>query len=424
MRDLRASGLLILVKVVVVATFAVALYTFGTFAQSTSRAVNGSLANDRGVELYGLIDSFLADPDGFERFRASEEDLTTLIRFLDGLESSARVDLLAAFDQPLVVRDFGAGKDFDANAGTDIPERGAYTDEHGVTVRDVQSMQMNREAFEFARLRVASGSIPTWATIDYRSGVLPVVLGASYEGVFALGDELDAHLYGAEQRLRVVGFLETGSALFYRGQLNHFLDETIVVPYPSDLGALLRDDQYLAGIVAFAMLNSDLAAPADATFDEVVNELGAIASTSGFTSYSLQGVATYLVQLRLVRQIVVENFALLSGVMLMIGLATVVLCWRINLAVCSRRDAWVAVRRAVGHDDRAIIRAVASGWFLEYAVIIATYALWCAWLPNHHAYPFLGILALLALWFSVDGVARRRLLLSNTGAQGVSCWRN
>lgn len=410
-RVLRGDGLLIAVKALVLGLFAVSLYTFGTFAQSTSGAVNGSLTSDRDVDLYGLIDTFLGDPEGFERFRASEHDLSTLANFIGELDAATRVDFLSAFDQPVVVRDFAGNDRFDANAGSDLEVRGEYWGDGGARLQDVKSMQMNREMFDFSRLRIDAGSAPDWGAVDYTSGAVPVLLGADYHGVYDLGDEIQAELYGAPQRLRVAGFLSSGSAVFYRGDVNHYLDDTVVLPYPSDVGQLVRQDQDLGGVVAFAMLNTDLAAASSMTYDDVVNELGGIAARTGFHDYSLQGVPTYLVQLRLVRQIVIDNFVLLSVVLLMTGAATVVICSRINKSLSERRRRWVRICRAVGRSDRYIEWTAAQTWALEYAVVLVVYSVGCAALPNHHAYPFLGVLVVLGVWFGLDVSARRHRLL-------------
>ena len=417
-RDLRSSGLLIAVKAVIVAVFAVSMYTFGTFAQSTSGAVNGSLAADREVDLYGLIDTFLGDPEGFERFRASEGDLSSLADFLGELAGSERLDFLSAFDQPIVARDFAGGDGFDTNAGTDLEVRGEYRGSDGALLQDVKSMQMNHEMFGFSRLTIDVGSPPDWSAVDYTSGSIPVLLGADYRGVYEVGDAFQADVYGAPQRLRVEGILSPGSAVFYRGDLDHYLDDTVVLPYPSDIGQLVRQDRYLGGIVAFAMLNTDLAASSSMSYDDVVDELASIAARTGFHDYSLQGVPTYLVQLRLVRQIIVDNFVLLTTVLLTIGAATVTVCAWINRTLCSRRRRWGQICRTVGMSDRRITRTAGQTWAVEYAAVLVLYSIGCAVLPNHHASPFLGVLLVLAVWFGLDLLVRRQGLLRATTTLG------
>jgi len=411
-RDLRRNGLLIAVKALVMAVFAVSLYTFGTFAQSTSGAVNGSLAADRDVDLYGLVDTFLGDTDGFERFRASDRDLRTLTDFVAQLGHNDRLDFLSAFDQPVVIEDFRGDGRFDANAGSGLAERGEYRGEGGERLRDVKSMQMNHEMFAFSRLDVTSGSAPVWTDVDYSSGLVPVVLGSDYRGLYEIGDELRADVYGVRERLQVTGFLSPGSAVFHRGDINHYLDDTVVLPYPADVDRFVQQDRYTGGIVAFAMLNTDIAASTSMTYDDVTSELSAIAARTGFHSYSLQGIPTYLVQLRLVRQIVIENFGLLGAVSAMTGVATIVVCRRINRVLGDHRRRWVGICRTVGRSDRAILRTVGQTWAVEYSIVVVLYAVGCALLPNHHAYPFLGVMAALGVWFSLDAVSRAHRILA------------
>lgn len=404
-RDARRSGLLVLARSLVLLLVTLALYGFGTFVQSTASAVDRRLSDRADVDLYTLIDRFTGDPDGFERFRASRADVDRLAAFVDGLGDQEGIDRIAAYDQPLVVADPPTDDRFDVGYGTEYTLRGEYLDERGRTVRDVKSVQLDERAWDFAGLEVAAGSAPDWDTVDYSMPV-PVVLGADYAGRYAIGDRLSATLLFRELQLVVVGLLPPDSDMYFRGDLEHYVDDTVLLPYPTRLAGLSETDLEFAGLLGFQVLDSDLAVDPDLTIDDVLAALGKLGAATGFTDYSLTGVPTYVVQLAAVRQLVQDNLHLLGAVLTMIVLTGAAAYAFLGRLVADRRRPVWSAHWVAGRDTTALTRMWAPLWAAEHLVALAAFVIVCSVLPNRHGIPFLAVLAFGAVWATVDACAQ------------------
>lgn len=420
-RDLRNNGQLVLGKVLVLTLVALSLYSYGTFVQSTSLAVDHGLSEEADVDLYTLIDQFTGDPEGFERFRASQARLDGLATFVERLDNEPDLRFVSAYDQPLPVADFRGDDRFDVGYGTEYSLRGEYPDEAGRLVRDLKSIQMNETAFDFADLRVADGAAPDWEAVDYGAPSVPVLLGADYDGIYDIGDRLDGSLLFRELPLEVHGFLESDSSMYFRGDLNHFIDDAVIVPYPAHLSGVVRSDLAFAGMLAFQMLNADLAVDRQLTIDDVLARLDRLGEDTGFSEYSLTGVPTYIVQLSQVRRLVRDNLALLGAILVLLALAAAVVVVCLNDRLVERRLPVAVAHWVTGRGRRRIVRLFAPSWILEHcAVLVLTVGI-CAQLPNQHAFPFLAVMGFLLAWMTVDGLAQRRgvlLCTSNSRKDG------
>lgn len=420
MRDVRRTGLLVLAKVVVLVLVSLSLYGFGTFVQSTALAVDRRLSDRADVDLYTIIDRFTGDPDGFERFRASEADVDRLAAFVDTLDEQQGITRISAYDQPLVLTDPPADDRFDVGYGTEYTLRGEYHDERGRTVRDVKSVQLDEQAWDFAGLEVAEGTEPSWDAVDYGRSV-PVVLGADYAGRYSIGDELSATLLFRELRLVVTGFLRPDADMYFRGDLEHHVDDAVLLPYPPRLAGLARSDLEFAGLLGFQVLNGDLAVDRDLTVDDVLASLGAIGAATGFTEYSLTGVPTYVVQLASVRQLVQDNLQLLGAVLVLIVLAGGTASAFLGRLVAARRLPVWSAYWVTGRDTAALVRMWAPLWLAEHVVGLVGFTLVCSVLPNRHGVPFLTVLAFGAVWAAIDAGAQFHAVARATSPRsGVS----
>lgn len=409
-RDLRSNGLVLLVKVITLTLVALSLYSYGTFVQSTSLAVDHGLSEEADVDVYTLIDQFTGDPDGFERFRASPERLAELAAFVAGLDDEPGIRFVSAYDQPLPVADFRGDERFDVGYGTEYSLRGEYPDESGRVVRDLKSIQMNETAFEFAGLRVVEGAEPDWESVDYATSSVPVLLGGDYEGIYEVGDTLEGSLLFRELTFTVRGFLEPDSTMYFRGDLNHFVDDAVIVPYPAELSGLVDADQDFAGMLEFQMLGADLAVDRHTTVDDVLARLDRLGRESGFTDYSLTGVPTYVIQLAQVRQLVQDNLALLSAILLLLVVGAMVAAASLNRRLAERRYPVSNAYWLTGRDGRSLARLFLPSRLLEHGVTLIAFVIGCALLPNQHAYPFLAVVAFLLVWTAVDGLAQRHVI--------------
>lgn len=380
-RDLRRNLPLFAIKSLIVGVFLLSVHSLVAFTESTETAVDRSFSADAEVNLFSLVDT-LADPDEFSAFRESRDALRTLGSFYEALDAHPDLTYLSSFDQPVPVREFAGGDTFDEGYGMQSGARGTYLDPvSGRESRDVKSIQMNRDTFEFYRLHLSSGEEIAWDAVDYTTSRVPVLLGASYDGTYRVGDELDGNLYSKDLVLEVVGFLEPAASIFYKGETNFFLDDYVLIPYPPALGSIEPSDQQFAGILRFAMFNGDIAASKDMSADMLLQELFAISQQTGFSGYTLTDVPSYLVQLTLTRRLIQDNLGLVATIEVLLGAAAIGAALALNGYVALRRRDRDTVRLMLGHDRIALNKTLASAWVVETLMTTALLIVGVALLP-------------------------------------------
>ena len=161
------------------------------------------------------------------------------------------------------------------------------------------------------------------------------------------------------------------------------------------------------------MVSGDIALDEGSSPDSVANELALIGQRTGFTSYALLGTPEYLIQFRLIRNLVLPNvslvvctLALLAAVLL--GLATAV-SWQLS-SQRERRDA------ALWHLGWAYVRGVAVVSNLVYWILsMALFLLFLLAMPGG-SLAALGLCLVVAIVLGIledllDGALLRRVLV-------------
>lgn len=400
LRDLRSTWPYLLVKSVLVGMLFLTVHHVLSFTASTGAAVDRSLSAESEVDMYSVADT-LVDPEEFWTFRQSSRSVCQLGAFYDGLQASPTMRHLSAFDQLVPV----IGLRGDDRSRLGAADAGPRT---GTRTLPARSVQMNRETFEFYGLEVSVGAPPAWDDVDYPSRRVPVLLGSGYDGLYEVGDTLQADLYSEQITLEVAGLLERGSSMYLRGEMNTFLDDSLVIPYPPALGDL-GDDPFFTGILSFAMVNGDLAVPTDTPTDDVLAELRSISADTGFSDYALLGIPSYLVQLSLVRQLVHDNLALVLAIEAMIVVTVIGAGLAVSVALSRRRCRRDLVRWTLGHSPEALTRTLAAGWATGSALTLTVFAAGYSHLPNQSAVA-LSTLLLLVVYLVLDGLHQQLLL--------------
>lgn len=411
LNDLRSNWTIIVAKIVLLVLLALCLYNVTSFTQSTSQAVAQGLSADADVDLYTVVDDL--DPDAFEAIRRDQQALDAVASFTDRIDDEPGFDFISSYDQPVTVQDFRGDDRFDVGYGTEYTLDGKYHDESGRSVQDIKSIQLTETAYEFAGLSVQDGESIEWDTVDWGSGRIPVLLGNEYRGVYELGERLTGTVILQEQELEVVGFLEPDSAMYFRGEANHYLDDTVVVPYPPtlaglDRAALDRLDPELFGRLVFQVLNADLAVDRSLDFGDVVARLDAIGDVTGFRSYTLLGVPTYLVQLSLVRQLVQDNLVLVTSLLVVLTAGVGIITAFLNRLLHHGRAPVARVHHLLGRSPDATNGLFRASRLAEYVAALGLFLATSALLPNDSAMARLGAGTALLLWCVVDGVIARR----------------
>ena len=418
---MNASSLLrgtygrLVAKVFVLAFLVTSLYNVFSFSRSTQDAVSQSFDGSAEVDMYGLTDR-LTDPVLFEQYRKSLANLEKVTTFYDSLEQGAPagVRLLSAFNQAMPVADFAGGQAFEHGYGTQETAQGPYEDPVlGKQVVNVKSVQLSESTFDFYNLAGQNDIDLDWGAVDYDSETIPVLLGADYDGVYAVGDRLTANYYFKPTRMRVAGFLPPNASMFYQCDINHFLDDHLVVPYPRSITGAAEADPGFYGILAFAMLNANIAVDRGQPDTVVFRTLQSAATSSGFDQYALLSVPSYLTQFASVRALVHDNFALVLTVECLVVAASLVMSGILTNSATRRRDRRIRIAWELGQSRSDLGRAVLTIVAIEYASLAVVFLAVTHLLPNQDSSARTFCLTLIALLGAAD-LLRCRTQLRHT----------
>jgi len=404
--DTRSTGALTFIRLLLITVASVLVFHALSFTESADQAVQQSFSNEANMNMYSVLDT-LQDPDEFSSFRDSSESVNSVGRFYNQLNSSHAFTFLSVFDQQVPTRNFKGGDDFNAYESLSNLSTDPTT---GEEIRNIKSFQLNQRAFDFYHLQVSEGSAPNWSQIDYSTGHIPVLLGQGYRDLYRLGDTLHGNLYFRPMQFEVVGFLEEATSIYYRGNMNTFLDKSLVIPYPPHLDDIPKNSDGFHGILYFAMIGGDLAVPQDTSSDKLLAELQRVSIRAGFDQYTLLGSPSYLVQLQLMRTLILENRALVAGVVVVAILVLSVIVATLGRITLQRRLAAYRALHRAGYSRTSLQRIHLARQMSEglCAVTIA-FALGCG-LPNANISSLIGAVGLVTLTVGLDLTIQRRQL--------------
>lgn len=370
-RDLQKNWPYMLMKIIILGLVLALIYQVAAFSSVSSSEISRSFSDEAEVDMYSITDT-LVDPDEFSSYRESTKSLDTVGRFYNLLDTETDMKFLSVFDQPLSIVDFPHGeeqKHVPNSVETALGEE--YVDEDtGQRLTDVGSFQMNQNAYKFNSLKVETGAELSWSDVDYESRTIPVVLGHNYSSVYDTGDHIEAQYYFEDFSLVVAGFLEPDSSIYYQGELNTFLDDSIVVPYPPKLETVTEKNQEFFGMLSFAMVSGDLAVDQEIVSESVFQRLGEVSKQSGFEEYTVLNAPTYLVQFQLTRQLIQDNAGLLIGVAVLLGVCAAFSNGLISLHLARRRWNQQQLEYVLGvSPSRTAFRVLAVS-VVEYSVLL------------------------------------------------------
>lgn len=341
--------------------------------------------------------------------------MRTVGAFYNALNDDPSLQFLSVFNQSVPITQFHGDERFGHAHGTDLRGFGEYEDMLGRTVKDIKALQLNQQAFEFYRLKVSSGKSFNWDDADCSSSDIPVILGSSYRSHYGIGDELEGGFYTHDAvTYRVIGFLEENSSLYYKGEVNYYLDEHMLIPYPQSLDLDQYGDDDFFGFLSFAMINSDIAAPKEMTSREVLARLDSAKSTSGFSDYTLLNIPSYLVQLSFMRQLLEGNLYLIATIQVLLAAVALIVIFFIDRSLCSRRGRKTEVWATIGDSTAVIVKRHGLFWLAEYAVILLFLLLVFGFLPNQDFITLFYVIGVLLCIAALDILFQYALLLRVT----------
>lgn len=403
--NLKKNVVLLSLKVSVLAVFFILIYIIMSFSISTKEVINQNYSNEKDKNLYSLIDTF-TNPEKFTDFRESKSSLKELADFYNYLNTNNELLFVSSFEQPIPISNFKGDISFQKNYGTQLETYGSYKDtESGMNLFDVKSIQMNQNTFDFYNLKVASGKDIEWENVTYNSDKIPVVLGSKYENIYQIGDFIKGDFYSKKMEFEVIGFLEKNASLFYKNEINHFIDNYLIIPYPAFIGMPNDQNHYFSGILYFAMLNGDIVADKKISNTKVINELTKISDKSNFYDYTLIGLPTYLTQFNLIRNIITKNLTLIYSMafLLLVVISTINIV--INKELLSRRFPKYFYMNILGYSSKRIRLYVITDVLIETIGTILMFFILFNIFPNKEQNSLLLALMLMSAYLLIDLVA-------------------
>lgn len=409
-REAKRNGVFVAGKIILMFLLLICVFNVSTFLKSSDAAVEKSFSADSEVDLYSVVDT-LTGQDEFYEFRQDIANISTVAEFYNLLNADEDLKFLSMFNNPVSVADFAGGDIFDAYYREDSEPKGMYVDPiFGYEVRDVKSMQMNQNTFEFYNLKLADDSEFEWDSVAYESGSIPVMLGSDYQSIYQIGETLDAYVYSKNLDLVVAGFLEPDSSVFYQGEMNTYLDDQLIIPYPADISSITKHNQEFMGILVFQMLLGDLAVSTESSSGEVLQRLAMHSSISGFKDYSLLGVPSYLVQHQLMKQLIQDNAALLTWLGIFLSGGVLGIGYILSRRILHNRMEKYWVKWVLGESPNAILSTNRKYVVFEYLILAVMLTATVRQLPNYSSKDGVVILAIAGLILAADLLTQGRYL--------------
>lgn len=358
--NLKRNGLLTILKTSILLLILLLLYFFITFSQKIDTKLSGIQNEGSDHQLFSVTDT-LTDGDDFYNFRKSIDKLNSIKTFYDSLNSHNDFKFLSAFDQHFVIENFKGDLKFNPYYGSDMTDEvglnESYLDpETKKTVSDVKSFQMNRQFFDFYHLEIEEGHQFSWDEVDYEKTTIPVILGSNYKGIYKLGDRMNGYYYFMPYEFKIAGFLKENSAVFYQNNINHYLDDSLIVPYPDKIPSVTKGNQEFLGILLFAMLGGDIAVKKEIDFANINQQLARLAKESGFNDYTLLGYPIFVLQYQRMFELINSNKKILVISFVSLVLLTTAILIFLTYKMYQRRRKKYYLTYLLGEEESVIKR--------------------------------------------------------------------
>lgn len=261
----------------------------------------------RDYRRYTLRDTLLGD-DEFYFFRTDRESLNKLVTFYNGLYQTPHIEVLTAFNQPIFINGFDKGSEFFYQQNQE-----GMRNSRGPVIA-VKAFQLNQKAFDFYGLRLEGGSRFSWEDSQLtKDGLNPIILGSRYKSHYKVGDRIIADFYSEGVNFEVQGFLAEGSFVYYQGSPEFYLDDYMLIPYPTILSEITAGDFSMEGILYFAMLNGQFVTKLPQK--DIIRIIQEQSRQSGFTAIKIEEIDDFLMQYNQLLSIVEQQRGLF-GVLL------------------------------------------------------------------------------------------------------------
>lgn len=272
----KSNKLVIVTSIFQISIFFILLGTFLSFSNEVMNGKNNIEKIYKNKAIYQLLDGYF-NPDEFTEFRERENSLDILKNYYNELNSASSFQYLSMFNQKLFTDDL----------------KGVFPDiqmMEGRTTKVLDSFQINKQAYDYFTLSIVEGRQLSSEDFLDRGEIVPVIIGSNYKKYLAVGDTFEAIYYQKEVLLEVVGILQPDTFLYFNGDPEFYLDNSIIIPYVNYNNPKTEFEQWFQKIVYFAMINGYISIPIGDDFtNNMKEELEVIAHRSGFYNYLFIG---------------------------------------------------------------------------------------------------------------------------------------
>ncbi|GAC41196.1 hypothetical protein [Paenibacillus popilliae] len=350
--------------------FFIIMGTFLAFVVQLHYESNGLQDKYQGKSIYHLLDGYY-DGTQFEHFTSQPGYLKRLKNFYHDLTHTREFQYLAMDSHHILVKDTGLPEHF--NEGYEQGHKKRQQQIGDETFTAVKSFQMNKQAFDFFGLTIAEGA--SWREQDVQAGegdTLPALLGASYRHIFQVGDEIVIDYYFKPFTIKVIGFLQANSKIYYNGDPEFYLDEHILLPHQEyDRKPLSKRDESFQKISYFAMINGYIVTDGSpASGSSMMQRVDTIARKSAIGSYSFIRFNPHFLKYRGVMTILQENRGLVLTVFLSTALLHLMIIIMMLLLQQKKRLSALAIHYMNGATKVDLIK---RQWLEILMVVVAAY---------------------------------------------------
>ncbi|MFD2307079.1 hypothetical protein [Enterococcus termitis] len=373
--------------------------------------MGNNLIESKNKDMFSITDT-LTNPDDFYAFRQSEQKLLTVKNFYDNLNNHSTIKFLSAFDQPLQIENFKGGNIFNESYGNDdhTATIGTYVDDISKKeVFDVKSIQMNKNFYDYYAIELDENATFQWNTISFEKNVYPIALGANYKGLYKKGDILKGSLYFREFDFEVVGFIKENTSVFYKNDINKYLDDYILIPYPEKFNITPSNKEFI-GMVSFSMMAGDIIVSKDDGLSYLQKQLAITAKKTDFYDYTILGVSTFSVQYNTMYELINYNKKLITSVCICIFICTIFIILFLNFKIYNRRSLRYFISYLNGDTFEKIYVLGLRDLILGDVFIVMSYISLFFIIPNRDIFSFLNILSFILVFIFVDALMLYHLL--------------
>ncbi|QOR34676.1 hypothetical protein IMX26_14555 [Clostridium sp. 'deep sea'] len=276
----KTNSLFYILSIIVLTSLLVIVGLVTTLYSSAQSRENYMQQTLNGIKSYTIVDS-LYESDAFSSHLKSSDRIIRVINFYNSLTSSSKFKFLSRYNQAVVINNFQGNEQFYQSSK-------AFREANPKAPLYIKSIQVNKDLFDFYKIKLTTGDGIDWNDINFNSHELPILLGSNYKGVYKLGDKLTGKFLFKNFNFVIKGFIAPNTFINNQSNPEYYIDQHIIIPYPK-----IKDFNYSKGdilnIISLSMINGDLVSSSSSQ-KEILLELQKIGKKTGFQQYDILGL--------------------------------------------------------------------------------------------------------------------------------------